>query len=103
MHAIAMVHKMQRLALSSSSMIAAPIQEEGKQEAAITEPLVSINHTEQVDDGIDDLLERTQLRSDVSTASGGCPNAGTTATDGPASSIAENSANGSPATHPMDL
>ena len=34
MHAIAMVHKMQRLALSSSSVISAPIHEDPKEETA---------------------------------------------------------------------
>lgn len=37
MHAIAMVHKMQRLALSSSSMIPVAIQEEEKEETTISD------------------------------------------------------------------
>lgn len=52
MHAIAMVHKMQRLALSSSSMIpATPISEEPK-ELVVQNDDSATNHKEQMD-GID--------------------------------------------------
>lgn len=53
MHAIAMVHKMQRLALSSSSMIpATPISEEPKELAVENDSSSTSNHKEQMD-GID--------------------------------------------------
>lgn len=47
MHAIAMVHKMQRLALSSSSMIPVAIHEEEKEEGPGVES--TVNHRDELD------------------------------------------------------
>jgi hypothetical protein len=49
MHAIAMVHKMQRLALSSSSMIPAAIHEEKEETANAGVESTTTNHREELD------------------------------------------------------
>lgn len=114
MHAIAMVHKMQRLALSSSSMLAAPIQEEDKEETATTaksggigaigagddrsQSSVAVTNHKKKNDSID-IDSASPLT--LSTADDGAPSS--TDQPQPASrSIVDGSPNG-PLVDPMDL
>ncbi|XP_046440388.1 calcium/calmodulin-dependent protein kinase type 1-like isoform X2 [Daphnia pulex] len=100
MHAIAMVHKMQRLALSSSSMIPAAIQEE-KEEAAANakagvESSSTLNHREEQQ------LDAIDIDPSSSTAASSAAASSSTAPAGvpvaPGSSIADGST-----ADPMDL
>lgn len=100
MHAIAMVHKMQRLALSSSSMIPAAIQEE-KEEAAANakagvESSSTLNHREEQQ------LDAIDIDPSSSTAASPAAASSSTAPAGvpvaPGSSIADGST-----ADPMDL